>query len=778
MTNSRAKHCLLLAAVFLSWLGDLSAQRFGFERNAGQWPDHVEHATSTDDVVIWLEAGTVCLRERTQGDVTRIELTDGAASGVWTAVSAPTRITRLIDRRYDDPLVTDATTSLVWMGDTGETLEVSLGGTMTVRASRPLTIGSRLDGSALARGDALALGDVRLRLGAGESVVRAGPDVWTVGDLGEVVLLANLLGTGALARSVEARPDGRVVVAGEVVELDFPTTPGALQTAPSSDQRHAFVAELAADGSSFTWATYLGSEWWTYASALALTDDGSVVVAGSTALDGFPTTPGTFKEVNESLGDVFVSILSPDGSTLVASSYLGSDLFNGEVCWALTLTAGGDIGLAVQAGTLGYPFSENAYVSGDTQVGVVTVLSSDLSSLVVSAAIGGSLQDIIYDLVFDEQNRPIVVGLSQSLDFPLTENGWSHDLPPGASRVGAFAARFSADATTLEVSTMVGVPGKDDARAVALLPTGEVKVAGVTSLASSTPFPVSPNAIKAVQDQIATDFFVSTFSPDLDTLLHSTLIGGGGYESTSLDLIADSTGLTYLVGTTSSNTFPTTQGAYLEEPKLPLFGGDSDGVLVVLHPTGAPMLYSSHLPMIVTLGAGNVTDDGDVLVAGRAPTPFEFPADPDSTTGTQLPGGDPGAVMRIRPLPFGVTRFGEPDATPDGLLVNGVLSQPYIGAREFGFTCQHAPPWARGWLLVSAVALDVPLDVGGASLLVDPDALLLAAPISANGRGWAESVLPVPDAPELSGTVAHAQWLWPDVGGGWLTSGALRLEVP
>ncbi len=137
--------------------------------------------------------------------------------------------------------------------------------------------------------------------------------------------------------------------------------------------------------------------------------------------------------------------------------------------------------------------------------------------------------------------------------------------------------------------------------------------------------------------------------------------------------------------------------------------------------------------------------------------------------------GNPAAALRLTPLPFGVQRVSEPEVAPDGLLVQGVLSQPRVGARYFGSYCLHVPPWASGWLLVSTNL--EPSSVGGASLDVDVDALILAIPSQANGRGWAERVLPIPDARDLAGAVAYAQWVWPDGQGGWLTSGALAFEV-
>lgn len=155
-------------------------------------------------------------------------------------------------------------------------------------------------------------------------------------------------GAGAGAIAVDAA--GVATVAGVVAEYSgFPTTPGAYLQSPACC---AFVTRLSVDGSSLLWSTMvhglLGPRW------LSLDAAGNVLFAGVSD-SGYPTTPGALQTSapRPSQGVGYLTKLSADGSTLIASTFLGTAMIA-----ALTQDAQGNVwvaGSCDSSGLLDFP---------------------------------------------------------------------------------------------------------------------------------------------------------------------------------------------------------------------------------------------------------------------------------------------------------------------------------------------------------------------------------------------------------------------------------------
>src|SRR5262249_25520413 len=147
---------------------------------------------------------------------------------------------------------------------------------------------------------------------------------------------------------------GDAYVTGYTQSTDFPTTPGAFQTAcaGSCAYQDAFVTELSPTGSALVYSTYLGGSNYEYGFGIAVDASGDAYVTGQTFSTDFPTTPGDFQSNcgnNCSAdGDAFVTELNPTGSALAYSTYLGGSSYDNGY------------GIAVDA-------SGNAYVAGLTE---------------------------------------------------------------------------------------------------------------------------------------------------------------------------------------------------------------------------------------------------------------------------------------------------------------------------------------------------------------------------------------------------------------------------
>jgi Beta-propeller repeat len=116
-------------------------------------------------------------------------------------------------------------------------------------------------------------------------------------------------------------PDGHAYVAGETNDTDFPTTPGVVQPA-NAGVDDGFVTELSADGSSLVFSTYLGASDYEGLFGLKLDQSGNIFVDGYTSSRNLPLVQ-PFQSQFGGFIDTWVAELSPGGTTLLFSSYLG-----------------------------------------------------------------------------------------------------------------------------------------------------------------------------------------------------------------------------------------------------------------------------------------------------------------------------------------------------------------------------------------------------------------------------------------------------------------------
>jgi hypothetical protein len=145
---------------------------------------------------------------------------------------------------------------------------------------------------------------------------------------------------------------GEPVVAGYTASTtDFPTTPGAYQTAYAGGTYDDFVARLSVGGTSLVASTLLGGSLdREYLFGLDVASSGMVSVVGYTFSADFPTTAGCLQPAVAGAFDAFVSRLDPTLSRLWYSTFLGGndadpfdaiapDGFGGVLAAGLTLSS-------------------------------------------------------------------------------------------------------------------------------------------------------------------------------------------------------------------------------------------------------------------------------------------------------------------------------------------------------------------------------------------------------------------------------------------------------
>lgn len=245
---------------------------------------------------------------------------------------------------------------------------------------------------------------------------------------------------------------------------------------------------------------------------------------------------------------------------MVFSTYVGGG--SGELEEPTAGVAVDSLGRALVAGqtnTTDFPVTAGAFqasnAGGATDLFVLR-LSDDGSDLEWSTYLGGDGADYPYDIALDAGGSPVVVGRTNSSDFPVTTG--AHRTSHPADDYDGFVLRLAGHGTALSFSTYLGGNGTDEVTAVAVDDAGDLLVAGNTF---SDDLPVSPGAAFPNRTGTSFDAFVAKVSGDGRSVEGLTYLGGTLWDVvTSIDLDMD--GDVVVGGETYSQDLPATNGSF------------------------------------------------------------------------------------------------------------------------------------------------------------------------------------------------------------------------
>ena len=163
---------------------------------------------------------------------------------------------------------------------------------------------------------------------------------------------------GDYPKAIAVDASGNAYIAGYTHSTDFPVTSGAFQS-HSLGYGTPFVAKLNSAGTALVYSTYLGGSAGDAANAIAVDSAGDAFVAGQTWAHDFPITPGAFQTTIDRFQSAFITKLSPDGSALVYSTYLGGDFGYNQVR-AIALDEAGNAYVAGQTTSNSFPTTKGA----------------------------------------------------------------------------------------------------------------------------------------------------------------------------------------------------------------------------------------------------------------------------------------------------------------------------------------------------------------------------------------------------------------------------------
>ena len=268
--------------------------------------------------------------------------------------------------------------------------------------------------------------------------------------------------------------------------------------------------------------------------------------------------------------------------TLDVATYLGGS--GSDFGDAIGVDSANNIIAVGRSASSDYPTTVGAYdtspSAGDDIV--VSKISADGTTLLWSTYLGGSGNDQPDDMLVDGSDRIIVVGRTNSSNYPTT--GGAYDTSANGQYDG-FVTRLNADGASLSFSTYVGGSVEDGLTAVDLDPSGNVVASGYSR---SGNFPTTAGAYDQSKSG-AMDGVVTKLSSSGASMLWSTFLGSSQGDSVR-GLDVDSSGGVHVVGNTLSAGFPTTAGAYDTT-----HAGDTDVFYAELSSNGALLAYSTFI---------------------------------------------------------------------------------------------------------------------------------------------------------------------------------------
>ena len=428
---------------------------------------------------------------------------------------------------------------------------------------------------------------------------------------------------GASGNGIAVDSAGNAYVTGEASTLNFPTTPGAFQTAPFGFD--TFVTKLNATGSALIYSTRFGGNFDDFGRAIALDAAGNAYITGWTVCRAttctFPTVNAFQPNYAGGNNDAFVTKINSLGSALVYSTYLGGgQIINATDDWGegIAVDSAGSAYVTGYTYAPDFPVTSGAYDTSRAGLDAfVTKFAPNGASLVYSTFIGGPAREQGQGIAVDASGNAYVTGLTESADNPFTKEYDGFPVTAGAFQTtgsyDAFVTKLNPQGAALVYSTYLGGnAGTDRGWAIAVDTAGSAYVTGDTT---SSDFPVA-SAVQPSYGGGLSDAFATKLNAAGSALVYSTFLGGSLYdEGRGIDL--DGSGNMFAIGSTSSDNFPTA------DPMQGSNGGGlehhDDAFVVKIGTTGSTTTLSS-LTLNPTSVIGGASVQGTVTLSGAAPS--------------------------------------------------------------------------------------------------------------------------------------------------------------
>jgi hypothetical protein len=391
--------------------------------------------------------------------------------------------------------------------------------------------------------------------------------VTKISSIGDSILYSTYIGGDQADWATDIAVDdmGCAYLTGSTFSSNFPTTSNSFDTSYNGGgvgSGDIFITKLSPSGDSLIYSTFVGGSNSDRAYDIVVDNNYYAYITGYTGSDVFPLENPLYFLLRGN-SDAFISKLSPDGSSLMFSTYFGGEI--GDTGWNLAVDELQNIYVGGWTNSTDFPLY-NAFDSsyGGERDGFFVKIPYPYDTLGYSSYIGGDDEEGVFAIDVDNAGSMVLAGYTHSQDFPLFE---AYDSTYNGQN-DIFISKVTPAGGSLLYSTFFGGSSDDMAWSISLDESGNPHFTGYTS---SSNFPVED----AFDDTYngGGDAFVSVFSEAGEELIYSTYLGGGDLDQ-GHDLFLNVNGKSVITGKTLSSDFPALNGFDQS------FNGDSDCFIV------------------------------------------------------------------------------------------------------------------------------------------------------------------------------------------------------
>jgi hypothetical protein len=161
-----------------------------------------------------------------------------------------------------------------------------------------------------------------------------------------------------------------------------------------------------------TYVSYLGGSGGDVGNAVAVDASGAAWVTGNTYSTDFPITSGNFQSRNFGNGDIFITKVSPDGSTREFSTYAGGS--QNDAATGIAVDPSGNAYVTGTTQSSDYPVTQGAYETtlGSGQAAFVTGLDPN-GGLIYSTFVVGASSSSSSGIAVDASSNAFLTGNAQ-----------------------------------------------------------------------------------------------------------------------------------------------------------------------------------------------------------------------------------------------------------------------------------------------------------------------------------------------------------------------------
>ena len=260
---------------------------------------------------------------------------------------------------------------------------------------------------------------------------------------------------------------GNPIIATTTSSTNFPIV-GGFQNVYNGGTHDAVVMKFNANLSAISWSTFLGGTGDDAAYSVQFNNSGDIYITGGTTSTNLPTTPGVLHATAQGGIDGFITHLSPNGSSNIATTYIGTSSY--DQCYFVQIDKNDNV--FVYGQTLGsYPVFPNTVYNNAGSHQFIHKLNNTLSNTVFSTVFGsGSANTDLVPSAFLVNNCEDIYtsawgGKINSLFSPNNPPGSTNNMPltndayqKTTDGSDFYLAVFSQDAGSLKYGTYFGGP--------------------------------------------------------------------------------------------------------------------------------------------------------------------------------------------------------------------------------------------------------------------------------------------------------------------------------